>query len=73
MKLLWFYTSEMASDNDWFVGSVQVRAHYYEEVPQNYTVKQSRNFFLSFFLLDLQKKLCLRVLFSKSIDNFMTL
>ena len=55
MKLLWFYTSEMASDNDWFVGSVQVRAHYYEEVPQNYTVKQSLNF-LSFFSFGFSKE-----------------
>ena len=71
MKLLWFYTSEMASDNDWFVGSVEVRAHYYEEVPQNYTVKVL--IFSSFFLLDFQKESSLRVLFFKSIDNFMTL
>ena len=71
MKLLWFYTSEMASDNDWFVGSVEVRAHYYEEVPQNYTVKVL--IFSSFFLLDFQKKSSSRVLFFKSIDNFMTM
>ena len=56
MKLLWFYTSEMASDNDWFVGSVQVRAHYYEEVPQNYTVKVLIFFILFSFVFSKEVK-----------------
>ena len=39
--LLWFFTSEMADSNDWFIGRTEVHAHYYDEVPQNYTVRRS--------------------------------
>ena len=39
IELLWFYTSEMAQNNDWFLGRVEVHAQYYEEVVQNYTVR----------------------------------
>ena len=38
IDILWVFTSEMATGNDWFQGSVEVRAHYYQDVPQNYTV-----------------------------------
>ena len=38
IDVLWVFTSEMAASNDWFLGRVEVRAHYYEDVPQNYTV-----------------------------------
>ena len=39
IDLLWVFTSEMATSNDWFLGRVEVRAHYYQDVPQNYTVR----------------------------------
>ena len=35
---LWSYTSEQVNNSDWFIGRVETRAHYHDEIPQNYTV-----------------------------------
>ena len=35
---MWFYTSEQVTNSDWFTASFEARAHYLDDIPQNYTV-----------------------------------
>ena len=39
IELVWFYSSEQVSSDAWVNGSLEVRAHYHDDVPQNYTVR----------------------------------
>ena len=38
IEILWEYTSEKVNNDEWLKGQVEVRAHLYQEKPQNYTV-----------------------------------
>ena len=35
---MWFYTSEQVTNSEWFTASFEARAHYLDDIPQNYTV-----------------------------------
>ena len=39
IELIWEYTDTMVDDNNWIEGEVEVRAHYVDDIPQNYTVR----------------------------------
>ena len=38
INLLWEYSSDQVATDEWFEGQVEVRAPWYEETAQNYTV-----------------------------------
>ena len=38
IEIIWEYTDTMVDDNNWIEGEVEVRAHYVDDIPQNYTV-----------------------------------
>ena len=38
IELLWMYTSEQVENDDWFEGQLEVQAHAFEDIPQNYSV-----------------------------------
>lgn len=38
IELLWHYSSEQVKNEAWFVGRMEVRAHYVDDIPQNYSV-----------------------------------
>ena len=40
IELLWQYTSDQVEDDTWFIGQLEVRAHTYLDVPQNYSVNK---------------------------------
>ena len=42
IEMLWMYTSEQVSSDEWLEGQFEVRAHYYQDAPQNYTVSWIR-------------------------------
>ena len=35
---MWFLTSDQVNNSDWFTASFEARAHYLDDIPQNYTV-----------------------------------
>ena len=43
--MVWEYTDTMVDDNNWLEGQVEVRANYYDDVPQNYTVSLHKHIF----------------------------
>ena len=45
---LWSYTREQVNSSEWFIGRVETRAHYHDDVPQNYTVSRYNKTVLSF-------------------------
>ena len=38
IQILWEYTSEQVNNDEWLKGQLEVRAQYYQDKPQNYTV-----------------------------------
>ena len=38
IELLWMYTSEQVENDDWFEGQLEVQAHAFADIPQNYSV-----------------------------------
>ena len=40
IEILWSYSSGQVDSDEWFEGQFEVRAHDYDDVPQNYTVSE---------------------------------
>ena len=39
---VWEYTSDQVDTDEWLEGQLEVRAHHFEDLPQNYTVSYSK-------------------------------
>ena len=41
---MWFLSSEQVNNSEWFTASFEARAHYLDDIPQNYTVNILKTF-----------------------------